>query len=280
MAVRPAHGEPDGPAARAERAARRLGALTGVRAVDLAVVLGSGWSGALAALGISGAGVPMADVPGFGVPGAAGHRGEIHLAGRGGRTVLVLAGRAHYYENRDAAATVHGVRTAAAAGARAVVLTNAAGSLRSQWAPGTPVLISDHLNLTGTSPLRGPEFLDMTDAYSPALRALAATVRPGLPEGVYAQFPGPQYETPAEVRMAGLLGADLVGMSTALETIAARAAGLAVLGLSLVTNPAAGVSGQPLRHREVLAAGATASEELGALLAGILDAWPALPAGA
>ncbi|MBA3745033.1 MAG: purine-nucleoside phosphorylase, partial [Sporichthya sp.] len=159
------------------------------------------------------------------------------------------------------------------AGARAVVLTNAAGSLRPEWPPGTPVLIADHLNLTGASPLRGARFVDLTDAYSLTLRAHARTVRPALPEGVYAQFAGPQYETPAEVRMAGTLGADLVGMSTALETIAAREAGLDVLGLSLVTNAAAG-TGPDLDHADVLAAGRAAAGELGALLAEILTTWP------
>ncbi len=139
------------------------------------------------------------------------------------------------------------------------MLTNAAGSVRADWAPGTPVLIADHLNLTGTTPLRGARFVDMTDAYSPALRAHARTVRPALAEGVYAQFGGPQYETPAEVRMAATLGADLVGMSTALETIAAREAGLDVLGISLVTNPAAGTTAEPLEHADVLAAGRAAS---------------------
>jgi purine-nucleoside phosphorylase len=193
----------------------------------------------------------------------------------GSRTVLVFAGRTHFYEGRDATAAVHPIRTAAAAGAYAVVLTNASGSLRRDWSPGTPVLIADHLNLTGASPLRGAKFVDLTDAYSPALRAHARSVRPALPEGVYAQFAGPQYETPAEVRMAGVLGADLVGMSTALETIAAREAGLDVLAISLVTNAAAGTTAAPLEHAEVLAAGKAASPELGRLLADILVTWPA-----
>jgi purine-nucleoside phosphorylase len=186
----------------------------------------------------------------------------------------VLAGRTHFYERRDAAATVHGVRTVAAAGGRGLLLTNAAGSLRPDWPPGTPVLIADHLNLTGASPLLGPRFVDLTDAYAARLRAVARTVAPGLPEGVYAQFAGPQYETPAEVRMAGILGAGLVGMSTALETIAAREAGLEVLGVSLVTNLAAGLTDAPVAHAEVLAAGRAAAAELGALIAGVLRAWP------
>lgn len=269
---------PDDPYAAAERSARRLRALTGVTSVDIAVVLGSGWNGANAALGVDydGAGtVAMGDLPGFAPPTAAGHRGHLHVVRVGQRNVLVLAGRTHFYEERDAAAAVHGIRTAKAAGAKSVLLTNASGSLRPEWGPGTPVLISDHLNLTGDSPLRGPKFVDMTEAYSPALRAHARTIRPGLAEGVYAQFAGPQYETPAEVRMAGTLGADLVGMSTALETIAAREAGMDVLALSLVTNAAAGTApGAVLEHADVLAAGQAAADELGALLAEILITWP------
>lgn len=260
----------------AEHSARHLLSVTGVPGIDLAVVLGSGWNAAAASLDDGdGATVVAADVPGFSAPTAAGHRGLLHLLRVGSARVLVFAGRTHFYESRDATAAVHPIRTAAAAGARAVVLTNASGSLRKKWRPGTPVLITDHLNLTGASPLRGARFVDMTDAYSPALRAHARSIRPALPEGVYAQFAGPQYETPAEVRMAAALGADLVGMSTALETIAAREAGLDVLALSLVTNPAAGTTPAPLAHEEVLAAGKAASSELGRLLAEILHTWPA-----
>ncbi len=260
------------PYALAAAAAEQLRGRTGP--VDLAVVLGSGWNGVVAALGGADDGVPVADLPGFAPPTAAGHRGRVHVLDAGPHRVLVLAGRTHYYEHRDPVAVVHGVRTAAAAGARAVVLTNAAGGLRPEWPPGTPVLIADHLNLTGASPLRGARFVDLTDAYSPTLRAHARAIRPALPEGVYAQFAGPQYETPAEVRMAGILGADLVGMSTALETIAAREAGLDVLGLSLVTNAAAG-TGPALDHADVLDAGRAAADELAALLAEILTHWPA-----
>ncbi|MCL2849343.1 MAG: purine-nucleoside phosphorylase, partial [Micrococcales bacterium] len=165
----------------------------------------------------------------------------------------------------------HPVRTAAAAGARVVVLTNGCGSLVADWTPGTVVLVSDHLNLTGVSPLVGAQFVDLTDLYSQRLRALARQVDPDLPEGVYAQLPGPHYETPSEVRMLGVMGAHLVGMSTALEAIAARAAGMEVLGMSLVTNLAAGVSGQPLSHSEVVDAGQGAAGRLAGLLAGIVD---------
>ncbi len=150
-----------------------------------------------------------------------------------------------------------------------MVLTNGCGGLNPDWAPGTPVLISDHLNLTGRSPLEGATFQDLTDLYSSRLRDLAHTVDPSLPEGVYAQFPGPHYETPAEVRMARVLGADLVGMSTALEAIAARHAGLEVLGLSLVTNLAAGIQQTPLSHQEVVEAGQAAGPRIAELLARI-----------
>lgn len=265
----------DDPYAAAEASARHLLELTGVPNIDIAVVLGSGWNATAASLdGGDGATVAAADLPGFTAPTAAGHRGLLHLLPAGPSTVLVFAGRTHFYEQRDATAAVHPIRTAAAAGARAVLLTNAAGSLRADWGPGTPVLISDHINLTGASPLRGANFVDMTDAYSPSLRAHARSLRPALAEGVYAQFAGPQYETPAEVRMAGTLGADLVGMSTALETIAAREAGMDVLALSLVTNPAAGTTPAALDHTDVLAAGKAASPELARLLAEILATWP------
>jgi purine-nucleoside phosphorylase len=184
----------------------------------------------------------------------------------GDRRVLVLLGRTHLYEGHGVEPVVHGVRTAAAAGCRTVVLTNAAGGIREGMQVGDPVLISDHLNLTSLSPLAGPRFTDLTDLYSPRLRALAREIDPELTEGVYVGLPGPHFETPAEIRMFRLLGADLVGMSTVLEAIAARAEGVEVFGLSLVTNLAAGMTGEPLDHHEVLAAGAAAAGRMGALL--------------
>ena len=185
--------------------------------------------------------------------------------------VLFFAGRTHYYEGRGVEAVVHGVRTAAAAGCQAIVLTNGCGGLNPEWAPGTPVIIDDHINLTGRTPLVGANFVDMTQTYSRRLRDIALSVDPDLDGGVYAQFPGPQYETPAEVRMAGILGADLVGMSTVLEAIAARAAGLEILGLSLVTNAAAGMTGEALHHAEVLQAGQDAGARLATMLSQILE---------
>ncbi|MDQ2636316.1 MAG: purine-nucleoside phosphorylase, partial [Actinomycetota bacterium] len=184
--------------------------------------------------------------------------------------VLVFVGRIHAYEGHDLRHVVHPVRAACAGGVRTVVLTNAAGGLRDDLAVGQPVLISDHLNLTGRSPLVGAQFVDLVDAYSPRLRAVAREIEPALSEGVYAGLVGPHYETPAEIRMLRTLGADLVGMSTVHETIAARAAGAEVLAVSLVTNLAAGMTGQPLNHEEVLAAGRRSATRMGALLAGVI----------
>ncbi len=255
----------------ARQAAAVIAERTGVDEHDVAVVLGSGWSPAVAALGRPTAVLPQAEVPGFAPPTAVGHTGELSSTRVGGRRVLVLAGRVHAYEGHDLCHVVHPVRAACAAGARVVVLTNAAGGLRPEMTVGRPVLISDHLNLTARSPLVGPQFVDLTDAYSPRLRALAREADPELTEGVYAGLPGPHYETPAEVRMLRTLGADLVGMSTVHETIAARAAGAEVLGVSLVTNLAAGIGAEPLSHAEVLAAGAASAARLGTLLASVIE---------
>lgn len=254
----------------AQRAAQALRERTGVETHEIALTLGSGWGGAADLLGETVAEIPAPEIPGFSKPALEGHVGtlrSIRLAD--GSYALVIGARTHYYEGRGVRAVVHGVRTAAAAGASTMVLTNGCGGLNPDWAPGTPVLISDHLNLTGRSPLEGATFQDLTDLYSSRLRDLARTVDPSLPEGVYAQFPGPHYETPAEVRMAGVLGADLVGMSTALEAIAARHAGLEVLGLSLVTNLAAGIQQTPLSHQEVVEAGQAAGPRIAELLARI-----------
>jgi purine-nucleoside phosphorylase len=215
--------------------------------------------------------VSVADLPHFAPPAVEGHAGRVRSVRAGDTRALVFLGRTHYYEGRGVEAVVHGVRTSAAAGCRTIVLTNGCGGLNPSWTPGTPVLISDHINLTSASPLRGATFIDLTDLYSARLRELCRTIEPDLAEGVYAQFRGPQYETPAEVRMARILGADLVGMSTTLEAIAAREAGLEILGLSLVTNLAAGMTGEPLNHEEVLEAGRTAAERMGRLLAEVVS---------
>ncbi|KZS83253.1 purine-nucleoside phosphorylase [Mycobacterium persicum] len=255
----------------ARHAAQVIAGRTGIGRHDVAVVLGSGWAAAIAALGRPTAVLPQADVPGFAPPRAAGHAGELLSVPIGDHRVLVLAGRIHAYEGHDLRHVVHPVRAACATGAHTVVLTNAAGGLRPNMQVGQPVLISDHLNLTARSPLVGAQFVDLTDAYSPRLRQLARQSDPRLTEGVYAGLPGPHYETPAEIRMLQTLGADLVGMSTVHETIAARAAGAEVLGISLVTNLAAGITGQPLSHAEVLAAGAASAARMGALLASTIE---------
>ena len=245
----------------------------GITAVDAAFVLGSGWAAAADDLGELVGSCELAELPGFAAPTVRGHGGALRIVRTAaGASVAVLTGRSHFYESRDPTKTVHGVRAVAAAGAKVLVLTNGCGSLNTDWGPGTVVLIADHINLTGASPLRGATFIDLSEAYAGRLRALVREVDPSLPEGVYVQFGGPQFETPAEVRMAGVLGGDLVGMSTALETIAAREAGLEVLGISLVTNLAAGISAEPLNHEEVLQAGRNAAPRLRQLLAGIAGA--------
>jgi purine-nucleoside phosphorylase len=246
----------------ADDAAEALTAALG-GAHDVAVVMGSGWAPAADAFGPAEASVAIGDLPGFAAPTAVGHGGEVRSVRIGTHRVLLFLGRTHLYEGRGVAPVVHGVRTAAAAGVRTVILTNAAGGVNPDFGVGQPVLLSDHINLTATSPLVGANFVDLTDLYSPRLRALAREIDPTLPEGVYAAFPGPHYETPAEIRMCRTIGADVVGMSTALEAIAARAAGMEVFGLSMVTNPAAGVTGEKLDHQEVLAAGKASAGRLG-----------------
>jgi len=258
------------PADLAAEAAATLAELTGVPHHDVALVLGSGWVPAADALGEVVAEIRTTDLPGFAPPAVQGHAGTIRSVRSGDANLLVLLGRTHLYEGLGVRAVVHPVRTAAAAGCRVAVLTNGCGGLDPAWSPGTPVLISDHVNLTATSPLEGATFVDLTDLYSSRLRALCHEVDPTLAEGVYVQFPGPHYETPAEIAMVRAIGGDLVGMSTTLEAIAAREAGLEVLGISLVTNLAAGITGEPLDHREVLAAGDAAAATMGHLLATIL----------
>jgi purine-nucleoside phosphorylase len=239
---------------------------------DVALVLGSGWGQTAELVGETLATIPNDEVPGFRKAAVAGHSGTMRSVaiGDSGRRALVFGTRTHYYEGRGARAVVHTVRTAAALGCRTIVLTNGCGGLRTEWGPGTVVLMRDHINLTADSPIEGPNFVDLTDLYSPRLRALAHEIEPDLPEGVYVQFRGPHYETPAEVRMAQVIGGDLVGMSTAFEAIAARQAGLEVLGISLVTNPAAGISDVPLSHQEVIEAGQAAAERCGRLLAAVV----------
>jgi purine-nucleoside phosphorylase len=247
-------------------AASAIAKRTGVEAHDIAVVLGSGWRPAADVIGECETEIPFAELPGFTTPGAVGHGGTIRSLKIGDKNVLVLLGRTHFYEGKGIDPVVHNVRTAAAAGVRSVLLTNAAGGLREGFQVGQPVLIADHLNLTARSPIVGANFVDLTDLYSARLRDIAREIDPSLEEGVYAGLTGPHFETPAEIRMLRTLGADLVGMSTVLEAIAARAAGVEVFGLSLVTNLAAGMTGEPLNHQEVLEAGRAAATSMGSLL--------------
>jgi purine-nucleoside phosphorylase len=261
---------PTDPYADAVTAAERLRELTGAETHDVALVLGSGWVPAADMLGQTAAELAVTDLPGFPPPAVEGHAGKIRSVVVGHRRVLVFLGRTHLYEGRGVASVVHGVRTAAAAGARVIILTNGCGGLRPTYDPGQPVLISDHINLTAASPIVGARFVDLTDLYSPRLRALCREVDPQLEEGVYVQLPGPHYETPAEIQFIRTIGGDLVGMSTTLEAIAAREAGSEVLGISLVTNLAAGMTGEPLNHEEVLQAGRLAAERMGGLLAQVV----------
>lgn len=257
----------------AREAAEQIAQKTGVDSHRIALTLGSGWAKAADLIGETVAEIPATEIVGFSKPAVEGHVGTLRSVRLGdGSHALVIGARTHYYENHGVRRVVHSVRTAAAAGATTMILTNGAGGIKEHWDPGTPVLISDHLNLTAMSPLEGATFIDLTDVYTPALRDIARSIKPDLDEGVYVQFRGPHYETPAEVQMAKTLGGHLVGMSTALEAIAAREAGMDVLGFSLVTNLAAGISPQPLSHQEVIDAGKQAEPVISAMLAEIVAA--------
>lgn len=255
----------------AAAAASVLADRTGVASHDIAVVMGSGWGGAAGLIGEQVASIPASEIPGFEAHAIPGHEPTFQsLRTEDGRAVLVLGARQHYYQVRDALKVAHGVRMAAAAGCTQLVLTNGCGSTRPEVPPGSVVVLTDHINYTGATPLEGASFVDMTQVYSPRLRELAREADASLAEGVYIQFAGPQYETPTEVRMAAGWGANLLGMSTVLEAIAAREADMEVLGLSLVTNLAAGVSEGNLSHQEVLDAGAEAGPRVAKLLAQIV----------
>ena len=258
------------PLATVEHAGEELRGRTGVDRFDAAVVLGSGWKRAAAGLGDPIAELAATDLPGFVASAVEGHEGKILAVEHTGKHVLLFLGRTHLYEGRGVTSVVHGVRTAIAAGCRTVVLTNASGAIAPGLTPGEPVLISDHISLTAISPLVGAQFVDLTDLYSARLRALAREVDPSLREGVYAHWPGPAFETPAEIRMLRTLGADLVGMSTVPEAIAAHALGAEVLAISLPTNWAAGITGEELSHEEVGAVGEAAAPRCAALLARVL----------
>lgn len=272
------HSNPlDDPAANpfevAAEAAADIARLTGVEKHDIALTLGSGWGKAADLIGETVATIPATEVTGFSKPALEGHVGTLRsIRTPGGKNVLVIGARTHYYEDHGVRRVVHSVRTAAATGAKIMVLTNGAGGIRETWKPGQPVLISDHINLTADSPLEGATFIDLTDLYAKRLRDIARTVDPTLDEGVYTQFRGPHYETPAEVQMAKHIGGHIVGMSTALEAIAAREAGMEILGFSLITNLAAGIQQTPLSHAEVIEAGREAEPVISDLLARVVEA--------
>ena len=287
-----------------EQVAAAAAAIRAAGVPDVAVVLGSGWAEVADSLGTTTWSAPMADLPGFAAPTALGHGGTVRVVRRGAHVLLVYLGRSHLYEGHSPATVVHPARVAVAAGCRVVVLTNAAGGIDPAVPVGTPTLLRDHINLTARSPLTGPAppaaaaraaapiiqpagrndlheprkpddrqrgEQGRAGAYSARLRAVARRADPSLPEGVYAGLVGPHFETPAEIRMLCTLGADLVGMSTVLEATAALAAGAEVLGISLVSNHAAGVSPRPLSAQEVLDTGRAAQPRLAWLLAGFLD---------
>ncbi len=257
---------------------RALGA-AGDSAPRVAVLLGSGWGG-FAERVRDATVVPYADLPAFPVPGVGGHAGQVLLGRVGPHRVAVLAGRAHAYETGEPTGMKGAIRTLAALGIQLLVQTNAAGSLDPDLPPGTPMLIADHLNLPQRSPLAGESgdarFVAMADAYDPVLRAQARAAAAGLglplAEGVYAWVLGPQFETPAEIRMLRLLGARAVGMSTVPETILARHAGLRVLALSLVTNLAAGLGKEALSHAHTLAVARSSGVRAADLLEAIVGA--------
>ena len=252
-------------------AASEIAARTGIAAHDVALVMGSGWVGAVDALGTPSYECNAEEITGFFPPAVEGHSGKVrsYEIKDGDRTIraLVFLGRTHLYEGKGMEPVVHGVRTAVKAGCKVIILTNACGGINTAYRVGQPVLIRDHISLTAQSPLVGATFVDLTDLYSKRIRAIMKSADSSLQEGVYVHWRGPTYETPAEIQMMRTLGADLVGMSTVPEAIAAHALGAEVLGISLVTNAAAGVTGEKLNHEEVIAAGKAAASSMGELLA-------------
>lgn len=247
---------------------------------EAAVILGSGL-GAFTENLESASALDYDQIPHFPVSSVEGHQGKLWCGISGGKRVLAMAGRFHYYEGYTPGQVIFPVRVMAALGIKKLIVTNAAGGIKPDWEPGTLMLISDHINLMGMSPLRGenhpqwgPRFPDLTEAYPKNLRELAekSALKLGIPlkEGVYVGMSGPHYETPAEIDFLRIIGGSAVGMSTVPEVIAANQQAMAVLGISCITNPAAGVSGQPLNHQEVLAGGDQAKTAFVALLEEIL----------
>ena len=262
------------PLAAAQVAADEIAQRTGIASHDIALVMGSGWVTAVDALGTPVYECDADEITGFLPPAVEGHSGKVrsYEINDGSKKIraLVFLGRTHLYEGKGIEPVVHSVRTAVKAGCKIVILTNACGGINKEYRVGQPVLIRDHISLTATSPLIGAHFVDLTDLYSKRIRAIVKSEDTSLKEGVYVHWRGPTYETPAEILMMRTIGADLVGMSTVPEAIAAHALGAEVLGISLVTNAAAGVTGEKLNHEEVIAAGKAAADSMGALLKGVI----------
>ncbi len=262
------------PLAAAAAAAKEITERTGVASHDVALVMGSGWVSAVDALGTPAYECNAEDITGFLPPTVQGHSGKVRSYEIDSNSkklrALVFLGRTHLYEGKGVEPVVHSVRTAVKAGCKVVILTNACGGINKSYKVGQPVLIRDHISLTAISPLSGATFVDLTDLYSKRIREIVKKEYPSLEEGVYVHWRGPTYETPAEILMMRTMGADLVGMSTVPEAIAAHALGAEVLGISLVTNAAAGVTGEKLNHEEVIAAGKAAADRMGALLKGVI----------
>ncbi len=258
----------------AVQAAAEIAERTGFAAHDIALVMGSGWVTAVDALGEPKFECNAEELTGFLPPAVEGHSGKVrsYEIEDGGKKVraLVFLGRTHLYEGKGMEPVVHGVRTAVKAGCKVILLTNACGGINTNYKVGQPVLIRDHISLTAATPLVGATFVDLTDLYSKRLRAIVKSADSSLEEGVYVHWRGPTYETPAEILMMRGMGADLVGMSTVPEAIAAHALGAEVLAISLVTNAAAGVTGEKLNHEEVIAAGKAAASRMGALIKSVI----------
>ncbi len=262
------------PMAAAAKAAAEIATRTGIAAHDVALVMGSGWTSACDALGAPTYECDAHELTGFQAPVVEGHSGKVRsyeIKGEHGTVrALVFLGRTHLYEGKGMEPVVHGVRTAVKAGCKVIVLTNASGGINAAYKVGEPVLIRDHISLTAQSPLSGATFVDLTDLYSKRIREIVRKEDSSLQEGVYVHFRGPTYETPAEILMMRTIGADLVGMSTVPEAIAAHAMGAEVLGISLVSNAAAGMTGEKLNHEEVVAAGKAAASRMGELLKNVI----------
>lgn len=259
------------PIGTAEKAAKEISKITKKGKHDVALIMGSGWVSAAEALGTPTHEFAVTDLPGFPAPTVTGHGGKVRSYDlENSVKALVFLGRTHLYEGSGMEPVAHAVRTAVKTGCRTIVLTNACGGINTGYKVGQPVIIKDHISLTAASPLIGADFVDLTDLYSKKLRELVKGEDPSLEEGVYVHWRGPAYETPAEIRMMRTMGADLVGMSTVPEAIAAHALGAQILAISLVTNAAAGVTGEKLNHAEVISAGKAAADRMGKLLAKVL----------